>query len=180
MYTEFLVYGNDNPLQEFYLDVDSLSTGEFAFENIFIDGKTTVFLLPNHSFSADEDFVYNAARKMNGEKGLENVVLYGMPILLESDKIKYDLHRGLNMRICRSSYVDRNNIQIKEFRQKYFDVYGGFPSDEAMEGYDMMIFIGRSMYNYGKKFQFMEKCFFNPAHPPASFYKWCSYQCLKL
>ncbi len=146
--------GNNNPLQEFYLDVDSLSTGEFAFDSTFIEGKTTVFLLPNHSFSADEDFVYNAARKMNGEKGLENVVLYGMPILLESDKIKYDLHRGLNMRICRSSYVDRNNIQIKEFRQKYFDVYSGFPSDEAMEGYDMMIFIGRSMFNYGKKFQY--------------------------
>jgi len=146
--------GNNKPLQEFYINVDSLSNGEFAFDSIFIEGKTTVFLLPNHSFSADEDFVYNTARKMNGEKGLENVVLYGMPILLESDKVKYDLHRGLNMRICRSSYVDRENIQIKEFRQQYFDTYGGFPSDDAMEGYDMMLFVGRSMYNYGKKFQY--------------------------
>jgi len=146
--------GNENPLQEFYLDEDSLRLGEFAFDSIFIEDQTTVFLLPNHSFSADEDFVYNTARKMNGEKGLENVILYGMPILLESDKIKFDLHRGLNMRICRSSYVDRNNIQIKEFRKSYFEQYGGFPSDEAMEGFDMMIFIGRSLYNYGRKFQY--------------------------
>lgn len=148
---------NDNnrkPLQEFYIDEDSLRLGEYAFDSIFIEGKTTAFILPNHSFASDEDFVYNTARKMNGEKGLENVVLYGMPILLESDKIKYDLHRGLNMRICRASFVDRSNVVFNEFRKKYFDEYGGFPSDEALEGYDMMIFIGRSIYNYGKKFQY--------------------------
>lgn len=145
---------NKSPLQEFYIEEDSLRLGEFAFDSIFIEGKTTVFILPNHSFASDEDFIYNTARKMNGEKGLENVILYGMPILLESDKVKYDLHRGLNMRICRASYVDRSKVEFKEFRQNYFDKYGAFPSDEALEGYDMMIFIGRSIYNYGRKFQY--------------------------
>lgn len=151
------VINNDNnkkPLQEFYIDEDSLRLGEFAFDSIFIEGQTTVFILPNHSFASDEDFIYNTARKMNGEKGLENVVLYGMPILLESEKIKYDLHKGLNMRICRASYVDRSKVEFKEFRQRYFEQYGAFPSDEALEGFDMMIFIGRSIFNYGKKFQY--------------------------
>ena len=146
--------GNKKPLNEFFINEDSLKLGSYAFDSIFIKDKTTVFILPNYSFSADEDFIYNAARKMNGEKGLEKVILYGMPILLESEKVKYDLHRGLNMRICRASYVDRSGIGIKEFRQMYYDRYGGFPSDDAMEGFDMMIFVGRSMYNYGKKFQY--------------------------
>ncbi|NNE16391.1 MAG: hypothetical protein HKN51_15530 [Saprospiraceae bacterium] len=145
---------NVKPLQEFYVNEDSLKLGEFAFDSIFIQDQTTVFVLPNWSFLADEDFVYNTVRKMSGEKGLENVVVYGMPILLDSDKIKYDLHRGLNMRICRSSFVDRHSIDVKEFKQAYFDQYAGLPSDEAYEGYDMMVFIGRSMFNYGKKFQY--------------------------
>lgn len=148
----YLSSDSRKPLREFFVDEDSLITGETAFDSIFIEEDTNCFILPHWSFSADEDFVYNVARKMSGEKGVTDVVLYGMPILFESDKIRFELFRSLNMRIVRSSYVDRNSPGVKEFRQKYFGEYNDFPVDEAYEAYDMMLFIGRSLERFGLSF----------------------------
>ncbi len=142
------------PFKEYFLEEDSLIIGETAYDSIFYTDKTSVFILPNWSFVEDEKFVYNAVRKMSGEKGLNDVVLYGMPILLESDKIQFDLYNNLKMRICRTSYLDRNAPEVKEFRQEYFRLYNDFPSEEVFKGFDMMMFIGRSLKNYGKKFQY--------------------------
>ncbi len=144
----------DYPFNEFYVEEDSLRIGEEAFDNIFFEDKETVFILPNYSFSEDEDFVYNCVRKLSGEKGLKNVVLYGMPILLESDKVRFEHYSNLNMRICRSSYVDRLDPVIKQFKNLYFEAYTDFPTEEAYKGFDMMVFIGRNMFNYGKRFQY--------------------------
>jgi hypothetical protein len=148
----YLSSDSRKPLRELFVDEDSLITGETAFDSIFIEEDTNCFILPHWSFSADEDFVYNVARKMSGEKGVTDVVLYGMPILFESDKIRFELFRSLNMRIVRSSYVDRNSPGVKEFRQKYFGEYNDFPVDEAYEAYDVMLFIGRSLERFGLSF----------------------------
>ncbi|MBT8189700.1 MAG: hypothetical protein HKN67_06860 [Saprospiraceae bacterium] len=145
---------NDRPFNEFYVDEDSLRVGEEAFDNIFFEDTTSVFILPNYSFSEDEDFVYNCVRKMSGEKGLKDVVVYGMPILLESDKIKFEHYANLNMHICRSSYVDREDPMIREFKALYFENYNDFPTEEAYKGYDMMMYVGRNMFNYGKRFHY--------------------------
>ena len=144
--------GSDFPFEELYLDEDSLKTGVEAYQKVFFEDKTTVFILPNYSFSDDEDFVYNCVRKLSAEKGLNNVVLYGMPILLESDKVKFEHYNNLNMCIVRSSFVDKEDPVVKEFREMYFDAYNDFPSEEAYKGYDIMLFVGRSLYNYGTGF----------------------------
>ncbi len=144
----------EKPFQEYFIEEDSLIIGETAFDSIFYEDKTSVFILPNWSFVDDEQFVYNTVRKMSGEKGLNNVVLYGMPILLESDRVKFEHYTNLNMRIVRTSYLDREAEEVKEFRKSYFDEYSGFPSEEVFKGFDMMMFVGRSLKNYGKKFQY--------------------------
>lgn len=145
---------NPRPLKEFYVDVDSLKYGKTAFDGVFSKTDTTCFILPHWSFSADEDFVYDVARKMSGEKALYDVVLYGLPILYESDRIKFELYRNLNMRICRSSFVDNNSPVVKAFREAYFNKYRDFPGDEAYEAYDMMLFAGRSLQQYGINFPY--------------------------
>lgn len=145
---------NQGKFQEFYVNIDSLREGEEAFDKIFFEDKSTVFIIPHYSFSEDENFVYNCVRKLSGEKGLMDVVVYGMPLMMESDKIKFELYNNLNMRICRSNYVDREDPAVKAFRQLYFEAYNDFPSEEAFKGFDMMLFFGRNMYDYGKKFHF--------------------------
>ena len=146
--------GTSKPFQEYYLEEDSLVVGETAYDSIFYEDKTSVFILPNWSFKDDEKFIYNAVRKMSGEKGLNDVVLYGMPILFESEKIKFEHYANLNMRISRTSFLDRTAPEVKEFRQAYFNKYQDFPSEEVFKGYDMMMYVGRNLHNYGKKFQY--------------------------
>lgn len=140
--------------KEYYIEEDSLISGDTAFDEIFFEDRETVFILPNWSFSDDEQFVYNVVRKLSGEKGLNNVSFYGMPILLESDRVKFEHYSNLNMRIARTSYLDREDTLVKEFRQEYHRLYKDFPSEEVFKGFDMMMFIGRSINNYGKKFQY--------------------------
>ncbi len=142
------------PFNEYYVDEDSLRIGETAFDSIFLQGQTTVFILPNWSFSEDESFVYSCVRKLSGEKGLENVILYGMPILYESEKIGFEYYSILNMRICRSYYVDKKDPIVEAFRRAYFEKYNDFPTEDACQGYDMMYFLGQSLYKYGRKFQY--------------------------
>ena len=139
---------------EYYIEEDSLIKGETAYDSIFYEDRASVFILPNWSFSEDEEFVYNAVRKLSGEKGLNEVILYGMPILLESDRIGFELYSNLNMRICRTSYLDRQDSLVTSFRKRYYDKYADFPTEEVYKGFDMMLFVGRSLNNYGKKFQF--------------------------
>lgn len=146
--------GNPKPLKEFYIEEDSLRIAESAFDSIFFKDRTSVFILPNWSFREDEEFVYNTVRKMSGEKGLMDVVLYGMPILLESDKVNFEHYRNLRMRICRSSYVDRSAPKVQNFIKNYFANYDDFPSEEAFEGFDALMFLGRQINQYGKKFQY--------------------------
>lgn len=145
---------SSKPFNEFVIREDSLAAGGITYDSIFFEDKKTVFIMPHWSFSDDEKFIYNAVRKLSGEKGLNDVVLYGMPILLESDLIQFEHYANLNMRICRNSYLDRNEEAVQEFKQGYYDVYKDFPSEEVYRGFDMMMFLGRSINNYGKKFQY--------------------------
>jgi len=146
--------GTRKPLQEYVIEEDSLRVGETAFDSIFFKDKTSVFILPNWSFQEDEEFIYNTVRKMSGEKGLEDVVFYGMPILLESEKVQFEHYRNLRMRICRSSYVDKTLPEVKDFNKAYYGQYKDFPSEEAFKGYDAMLFVGRQLSQYGKRFQY--------------------------
>ena len=103
--------------EELYLEEDSLLLGEYAYQEVFFEDKTTVFILPNWSFVDDENFVYNAVRKLAGEKGLNKVVLYGMPILIESNKITFEHYSNLNMRICRTSSVSYTHLTLPTNRE---------------------------------------------------------------
>ncbi len=146
--------GNPKPFQEFYMEYDSLRIGETAFDSIFYEDKTTVFIMPHWSFQKHEETVYHAVRKMSGEKGMLNVVVYGMPILYESERVKFEHYKNLRMRIARSSYVDKQNVEVINFRKSFYSRFNGLPSEEAYKGFDMMLFVGRHLYNYGRKFQY--------------------------
>ena len=146
--------GNKKPFKEFIINEDSLRIGETAFDSIFYDQELSVFILPHWSFERDNEFVYNTVRKMSGERGFEKVVFYGMPILMDSERIGFEYYRNLNMRICKASYVDKKSPDALNFRKKYYNLYNDLPSGKAYEGFDMMMLVGRHIYNYGKKFQY--------------------------
>ena len=135
-----------------YVTDDSLNVGVMAFVKIIKNPKIKAVIIPNYSYN-DEAFIYSCLRKLLAEKGTRSIIVYGMPILYESEKIEFDFYHSLQMRIVMSDFVDENQSEIREFRREYLDIYGEIPTVDAVKGYDLMLYIGRNIWKYGKNFQ---------------------------
>ncbi len=144
---------DENILTEELLIQDSIDIGETAFDSIFVEEEPLVFIIPNWSFE-DEAFIYGILRRLSVEKELANVIVYGMPIMLESEKINFDYYSALNMRVARSKFVDERDYDVARFKRDFITTYGALPTDDAYEGYDNLMFIGRNLMEYGKNFQY--------------------------
>jgi len=144
---------DEDILSEQMLIQDSIDIGVTAFDSIFIGEKPLVFIIPNWSFE-DENFIYGALRRLSVEKGMKEVIVYGMPIMMESEKINFDYYSSLNMRVARSKFVDERDYDVARFKRDFLNTYGALPTDDAYEGYDNLMFIGRNLNEYGKNFQY--------------------------
>ncbi len=140
-------------LHEYYINPDSLLNGVFAFNNIFLQGKESVFIFPNRT-SKDENYLRSCLRRLNVEKGFNKVIAYVMPIALNSDIISFDYYYNLNMRVVKSTYVDDTDYRVQQFKRDFFATFNTLPMDEALEAYDMIRFVGRSLDKHGTNFQF--------------------------
>ena len=150
----FKYFKQDQEFQQFIVDEDSLMVGETAFDSLLFDPiQTTAFIIPNYS-SKDERFIYNCLRRINIEKGTKDVVVYGMPIMKDSDRTTYNFYNSLNMHICMSKFVDSEDQEVVNFERGYYNRYAALPTSDAYEGYDVMMYIGRSLNEYGRNFQF--------------------------
>lgn len=58
------------------------------------------------------------------------------------------------MHICMSKFVDQDDEEIINFERAYYAKYAALPTTDAYEGYDVMMYIGRSLNEYGRNFQF--------------------------
>ncbi len=152
MIKELELLPNGESLAELELNVDSLNMGESAYDSIFYDMNKSVFVIPNWS-SKDESFVYNALRRLSVERGLNNVEVFGMPILLESERIDFDFFKTLNLHTVRWKFVDTKSFDVKNFRKKFLEKYQSIPTNDALDGYDMMHFLTTHIDRYGKYFQ---------------------------
>ena len=142
-----------DPFMEYPVNSDSLILGETYFMDLFSEESETVFLIQNYSFD-DEDFVYNSLRKLSAAKGLRSATVYGLPILLDTEKIDFNLYKIMNVKVVRSRFVDPNSDSVKAFRKGFFDRYGALPSEEAYYGYDIISYFGNALKKFGKQFQF--------------------------
>ncbi len=140
------------PFREYTVHEDSLSSPNVYMKGVFNEDKETVFLLNNYSFE-DEEYIYNVIRKLSGSKGMRKASLYGMPILLETDRMDFNLYNIMNVKIAMSKFINVESTESKDFSRAFFEVYGAIPDDEAYYGYDVMLYFGRALHKYGIYFQ---------------------------
>jgi len=143
---------NAKPLQVYTVDPDSLINDALTYDEIFDPLNPSVIIFPHWS-SEDESFIYDCLRKLAIEKGQSNLTVYGMPIFIDSDKITFDYFQNLNIRVARAKWVDRNDPKVKDFKNRFYQTYNALPADDALDGYDMMMFIGSNLWENGNKFQ---------------------------
>jgi len=72
-------------------------------------------------------------------------------------EMKSDIIEYLNVqkiRISLSNYIDNDQNEIKTFKRRYFEKYREFPSEDVLEGYDIMKYSIQSLNTDGPDFQF--------------------------
>ena len=145
--------GDADPIPELKVEMDSLLLADTLFHHVINNDGPTVFIIPNWSFG-DEEFIYHCLRKLNVERRDRQVYIYGMPIMLDSDKISFDYYRNLNLRVVRSKFVDLHDPSIKGFKKRYYEEFGDLPMEDAYAGYDVMRFLALMLNDYGTSFQY--------------------------
>lgn len=144
--------GIDNYIKHFPVSNDSLSANNTAFVNLFKENAPNAVILPYYSF-ADESNLYSVLRRLNIDKKSQFLTVYGMPLMIDSDRIDFEYYSSLHCRIAISDFVDDNDYRVKQFKRRFFEEYGELADNEALKGYDVFTFIGKNLKNHGNFFQ---------------------------
>lgn len=111
---------------------------------------TTVFIVP----SWNENFVAGFLRKLAASPRKNQVMVYGMPQWMDFPKTVQNSFESLRVRVSSSTFIDANSPEVKQFKARFQSKYGKQPNSDAFLGYDVMLYFGKMMMNYGSKFTF--------------------------
>ena len=146
------VTGLDNYISHVGVTPDSLISPNTAFVRLFEENPPKAVILPYYSFT-DEEKLYAIVRRLNIDKGLSHITVYGMPLMIDSEKIDFEFYSSLHCRIALSDFVDENQYKVKQFKRRFFETYGELADAEALKGYDILLFAGKNITDYGNFFQ---------------------------
>ncbi len=136
-------------LKEFVIRDNSSDLSEVDLMPLIKQNKTTVFVVPSWS---NENFIYALMRKISLVKGPNEVIVYGMPQWREYTRIDFDYFERLNLHISSNTDYDIYDEPVKNFRQRYFDRFGMPPAEDAIIGYDLMMYFGEMVSKHGTSF----------------------------
>ena len=148
------------PLKQVIIEDKTSSLEETMLKEHFVKERPTIFVIA----SSQESFAYAILRKIDIEKKnfdeenediiLEDdpVIVFGQPRWKDFTKISYDTYEKLNLHVTSESFIDPNDPSIIAFRQNFFNRYGTLPTDQAIQGYDTVLFFGRQLKNKGTGF----------------------------
>jgi ABC-type branched-subunit amino acid transport system substrate-binding protein len=127
-----------------------VSSDAFTPSIQLVPSMTTVFVIPANK---DETYIYSLLKKIEAAKNSKStIIVYGMPSWLNFSVNGFDSFEALKVRIPTSSFVDKDSPRSKGFARAFFSIYNTAPTDEAYQGYDIMLYMGRMMKAYGTKF----------------------------
>lgn len=137
--------------EEIISEEDLAARSEPLLDKFFKPDVPIVFILPLAS-SKDENYIYHFLRRVMSEKKNRPVYIYGLYKWLEMKTDITEYINTLKVRITISNFVDGTRAEVKVFKRKYFDLYREFPSEDALEAYDLTKYLITSFKNYGNQF----------------------------
>jgi len=136
--------------KEFVIADVSADLNEIEIRPYFVEGGTTVFVVPSWS---NETFVYSLLRKIRTAKGNNKVVVYGMPQWMNYNRISYDYYEALNVHVSSSVAIDPDAQEVEEFNRNYYYKFGTAPTEDAFIGFDITHYVGKLIKKHGNQFQ---------------------------
>lgn len=133
------------------VDEVALSPDSNALTAIYDTGLTHVFFMPYY-LRSEESFVNSFMRKVHAEHGFTEVVIIGLPQWLSYSSIDPDYLENLNTHVTAFQFADNSDTAVREFNRRYYNRFGGVPETAAWRGYDLTMYIGKKLYEYGTGF----------------------------
>lgn len=82
-----------------------------------------------------------------------NPCIIGDEAWLRHNFITLDQLQRLDLRLIAPDYVDYEKASLHVFRNDFYEQFGGYPTYDAIVGYNMMLFLGNMLAKYGVYFQ---------------------------
>lgn len=137
------------------LGTDTLTYGVASFDSTFFDKPdcNMVFMVP-YSSGRDATFVYDFLRRVQTDGDNCDCHVYGMYRWLDFQDQMFELMNAMPVYLTVSNLVDPFNEKVRQFKRRYFEKFGQYPTEDAYEGYDLLMYLGRSLDLSGTYFQF--------------------------
>lgn len=115
----------------------------------FKPGKSTVFLVPHWS---SQDFINSFFQKIKAQRGKTPVEIIGMPQWKNFENIEADDFESLNVSLAMARFRKENDPELADFYQKFLAETGTAPDDDALNGFDSMMFLSKMLRKNGLDF----------------------------
>lgn len=113
--------------------------------------KKNIIIFPSTELGLSTSFFtqFNVVMNKPGMHKHE-VEIYALENFRSYDDIEVDHKVKYNLHITSSYFVDYNSDEVLSFIKKYRDKFGTDPNDFAFMGYDVMLYHGMALKNFGK------------------------------
>ena len=153
--TIFPMYQDANMLYQGSSDADRLSEYIVTGSNSNYDIRglnsqlsrldTNIIVIP----SGNQGFVYSMLRSLSLIRTTYPIIVVGMPRWEDFLRIDADYYMKMNVHISNSAYINHSNLEVIDFKRLFFNEYGMPPTTEAYKGYDVALYFGRMLKDYG-------------------------------
>ena len=102
--------------------------------------------------SSNEDMISTILGELKEHVLEKTITVAGLPTWQYFETIDQNLMDKCNVYIFSSGFIQYGNSTVENFRKYYRETFSGEPSEFAFQGYDAMLFAGKNLMKYGKKF----------------------------
>jgi len=137
-------------LREYQFDVTMAQNSPMNVTEFLVAGQDNVVIIP----SRDPGFVAYAMRELSPYRESHRITVIGMPQWEDAkfEKMDYNYYENMNLLIGSESYINKANPDVRSFASRYAGEYGTSPTENVFKGYDMMLYFGQMLGEYGVYF----------------------------
>lgn len=99
--------------------------------------------------SNEELFVNSLLRDLSKSSRENNITLLGLQSILSFESVSLDYFENLHLHYPTAYYVDQDLSKTKKFNEAFISKYDVKPSEYAYRGYDITLYFGNLLKNYG-------------------------------
>jgi|GEM_PF-1177470 len=134
-----------SPLQSIMVDPRSAGNVEFDVSGYLVSGGNNIVIVP----SISQSFVNFVMRELSKIRDSYPIIVLGMHQWEHFEKVDYNYFENLKVHISSDFYLNKSDPQYRSFKSSFFSVNGVNPSENAVKGYDIMLYFSRMIQKYG-------------------------------